>query len=76
MFRILLRDIASPQHAMVKLIGTVGLQSFEDRLLANFCANNGRSSYPARLKPTLHYPKYASGMNDEAVFDEWLENHY
>jgi len=24
----------------------------------------------------LHYLEYASGMSDEAVLDEWLENPY
>lgn len=70
----LLRDIVSPRHGMVKLADVIDRQSFEDGLSANFCADNGRPSCPVRLMVALHYLKYASGMNDEAVLDEWLEN--
>ena len=56
---------------------------FHDRLTIRshglhdcFCADNGRPSCPVRLMVALHYLKYASGMSDEAVLDEWLENPY
>ena len=42
----------------------------------SFCADDGRSSCSVRLTVALHYLKYASGMSDEAVLDEWLENPY
>lgn len=76
LFNPLLRDIVSPRHAMVKLADAIDWQSFEDGLSASFCANNGRPSCPVRLMVALHYLKYASGMSDEAVLDEWLENPY
>ena len=76
LFKPLLRDIVSPHHAMVKLADAIDWQSFEDGLSASFCANNGRPSCPVRLMVALHYLKYASGMSDEAVLDEWLENPY
>lgn len=61
---------------MVKLADAIDWQSFEDGLSASFCADNGRPSCPVRLMVALHYLKYASGMSDEAVLDEWLENPY
>ena len=76
LFKPLLRDIVSPRHAMVKLADAIDWQSFEDGLSASFCADNGRPSCPVRLMVALHYLKYASGMSDEAVLDEWLENPY
>lgn len=76
LFKPLLRDIVSPYHAMVKLADAIDWQSFEDGLSASFCADNGRPSCPVRLMVALHYLKYASGMSDEAVLDEWLENPY
>ncbi|OQA86892.1 MAG: hypothetical protein BWY31_01109 [Lentisphaerae bacterium ADurb.Bin242] len=76
LFKPLLRDIVSPHHAMVKLADTIDWRSFEDGLEECFCADNGRPSCPVRLMVALHYLKYASGMSDEAVLDEWLENPY
>lgn len=76
LFNPLSRDIVSPHHAMVKLADAIDWQSFEDGLSASFCADNGRPSCPVRLMVALHYLKYASGMSDEAVLDEWLENPY
>ena len=76
LFKPLLRDIVSPYHAMVKLADAIDWKSFEDGLSASFCADNGRPSCPVRLMVALHYLKYASGMSDEAVLDEWLENPY
>ena len=76
LFKPLLRDIVSPRHAMVKLADAIDWQSFEDGLSGSFCADNGRPSCPVRLMVALHYLKYASGMSDEAVLDEWLENPY
>ena len=72
LFKPLLRDIVSPHHAMVKLADAIDWKSFEDGLSASFCADNGRPSCPVRLMVALHYLKYASGMSDEAVLDEWL----
>jgi len=76
LFKPLLRDIVSPRHAMVKLADAIDWQSFEDGLEDCFCADNGRPSCPVRLMVGLHYLKYASGMSDGAVLDEWLENPY
>ncbi len=76
LFKPLLRDIVSPRHAMVKLADAIDWQSFEAGLSEYFCADNGRPSCPVRLMVDLHYLKYASGMSDEAVLDEWLENPY
>ena len=76
LFKPLLRDIVSKRHAMVKLANAIDWQSFEDGLHDCFCADNGRPSCPVRLMVALHYLKYASGMSDEAVLDEWLENPY
>ena len=76
LFKPLLRDIVSKRHAMVKLADAIDWQSFEDGLHDCFCADNGRPSCPVRLMVALHYLKYASGMSDEAVLDEWLENPY
>ncbi|WP_176014048.1 transposase [Victivallis sp. Marseille-Q1083] len=76
LFKPLLRDIVSLRHAMVKLANAIDLQSFKDGLAASFCVKNGRPSCPVRLMVALHYLKYASGMSDEAVLDEWLENLY
>lgn len=76
LFKPLLRDIVSPRHAMVKLADAIDWQSFEDGLQASFCVDNGRPSCPVRLMVGLHYLKYAGGMSDEAVLDEWLENPY
>lgn len=76
LFKPFLRDIVSPRHAMVKLADSIDWQSFEDGLSACFCADNGRPSCPVRLMVALQYLKYASGMSDEAVLDEWLENPY
>lgn len=76
LFKPLLRDIVSPRHAMVKLADAIDWKSFEDGLSGSFCADNGRPSCPVRLMVALHYLKYASGMSDEAVLDEWLENPY
>ena len=76
LFKPLLRDFVSPYHAMVKLADAIDWKSFEDGLSASFCADNGRPSCPVRLMVALHYLKYASGMSDEAVLDEWLENPY
>jgi transposase IS4 family protein len=61
---------------MVKLADAIDWQSFEDGLRECFCANNGRPSCSVRLMVALHYLKYASGMSDEAVLAEWLENPY
>ena len=76
LFKPLLVDIVSRRHAMVKLADAIDWQSFEDGLQECFCADNGRSSCSVRLMVALHYLKYASGMSDEAVLDEWLENPY
>jgi IS5 family transposase len=76
LFKPLLRDIVSPRHAMVKLADTIGWQSFDDGLSECFCADNGRPSCPVKLMVALSYLKYASGMSDEAVLDEWLETPY
>ncbi len=76
LFKPLLRDIVSPRHAMVKLADAIDWKSFEDGLQEYFCADNGRPSCPVRLMVALHYLKSASGMSDEAVLDEWLENPY
>ena len=61
---------------MVKLTDAIDWQSFEDGLRECFCANNGHPSCSVRLMVALHYLKYASGMSDEAVLAEWLENPY
>jgi len=76
LFKPLLRDIVSSRHAMVKLADAIDWKSFEDGLSECFCSDNGRPSCPVRLMVALHYLKYASGMSDEAVLDEWLENPY
>lgn len=76
LFKSLLVDIVSRRHAMVKLADAIDWQSFEDGLQECFCADNGRPSCSVRLMVALHYLKYASGMSDEAVLDEWLENPY
>ncbi len=76
LFKPLLRDIVSPRHAMVKLADAIDWQSFDDGLQECFCADNGRPSSPVRLMVGLHYLKYASGMSDDAVLEEWLENPY
>lgn len=76
LFKPLLRDIVSSQHALVKLADAIDWKSFEDGLQSCFCADNGRPSCPVRLMVGLHYLKYAGGMSDEAVLDEWLENPY
>ena len=76
LFKPLLRDIVSKRHAMVKLADAIDWKSSEDGLQECFCADNGRPSSPVRLMVALHYLKYASGMSDEAVLDEWLENPY
>ncbi len=74
LFQPLLRDIVSPRHTMVELADAMDRQSFEDGLSGSSCADNGRPSCPVRLMVALHTLKYASGMSDEAVLDEWLEN--
>lgn len=76
LFKPLLRDIVSSRHAMVKLADAIDWKSFEDGLSECFCSDNGRPSCPVRLMVALHYLKYASGMSDEAVLDEWVENPY
>lgn len=76
LFKPFLRDIVSPRHPMVKLADSIDWQSFEEGLEDCFCADNGRPSCPVRLMVALQYLKYASGMSDESVLDEWLENPY
>ncbi len=76
LFKALLLDIVSKRHAMVKLADAIDWKSFEDGLSEFFCADNGRPSCSVRLMVALHYLKYASGMSDEAVLNEWLENPY
>lgn len=76
LFKPLLRDIVSARHSMVKLADAIDWQSFEEGLASSFCGDNGRPSCPVRLMVGLHYLKYASGMSDDGVLDEWLENPY
>lgn len=76
LFKPLLRDIVSSNHAMVRLADAIDWKSFEDGLDECFCSDNGRPSCSVRLMVGLHYLKYASGMSDESVLAEWLENPY
>lgn len=75
-FKPLLRDIVDPGHPMVRLADAIDWKSFEDGLAGAFCENNGRPSAPVRLMVALQYLKFAAGLSDDAVLEQWLENPY
>jgi len=76
MLKVLLKDIVSDGHPLVKLGDMVDWAVFEEKLALSFCEDNGRPGLPVRLMVGLHYLKYTYSLSDEAVVEEWVENPY
>jgi len=62
--KVLLKDIVSDRHPLVKLADMVGWNVFEERLSPTFCEDNGRPGLPVRLMVGLHYLKYTYSLSD------------
>jgi transposase, IS5 family len=76
LLKVMLKDIVSDRHPLVKLADMVDWNVFEEKLTPTFCDDNGRPGLPVRLMVGLHYLKYTYGLSDEAVVEGWIENPY
>ena len=76
LIKVLLKDIISDDHPLVKLAGMVEWEVFEEKLGPTFCEDNGRPGLPVRMMVGLHYLKYTYSLSDEAVVEGWVENPY
>lgn len=76
LIKVLLKDIISDDHPLVKLGDLVEWEVFEEKLGPTFCEDNGRPGLPIRMMVGLHYLKYTYSLSDEAVVEGWVENPY
>src|SRR4029434_552659 len=76
LFRVELRALVDPAHALVKLADTVAWPRLEESFGVLFCDDNGRPALSTRLLIALHYLKYAYDLSDEDVVGGWVENPY
>lgn len=76
LFRVELRSLVDPDHALVKLADTVAWARLEEVFGALFCEDNGRPAHPTRLLVALHYLKYSYDLSDAEVVAGWVENPY
>jgi len=76
LIKVLLKDIISDAHPLVKLADLVEWEVFEEKLGPTFCEDNGRPGLSIRLMVGLHYLKYTYSLSDEAVVEGWVENPY
>jgi transposase, IS5 family len=76
MFKVMLKEIISEDHALAKLADMVEWEVFEEKLGPTFSEESGRPGLPVRLMVGLHYLKYTYSLSDEAVVEGWVENPY
>ena len=76
LFKVMPRDIVSPEHGLVRLGNALDWGRFEEALAPVYCADNGRPSIPVRTMVGLALLKDMFGLSDQEVLDNWCKDPY
>ena len=76
LFGTALGSILDPNNRWVKLSNKMPWTKIEGELSVYFCKDNGRPCLPIRRMVGLLLIKQLKNLSDEAVVEEWQEQHY
>lgn len=76
LFKARLDQIVDPDHALVRLSGSIDWRFLEDRFGAVYDDDPGRPPLPTRLMVGLAILKHMHDLSDEGLCERWVENPY
>ena len=76
LFTIPLKDLLNPKNSLYQLAEKIPWKVFEKEFSKHYAKEFGRPAKPIRLMVSLLILKQLSGLGDETVVDQWVQNPY
>ncbi|MCK4823074.1 IS5 family transposase [bacterium] len=76
LFSIPLKEMLNPKNGLFQLAEKIPWEEFEKEFTILYTKNFGRPAKPIRLMVSLLMLKQLSGLGDETVVEQWLQNPY
>ena len=76
LFNTPLKEMLNPKNGLYKLADMIPWEEFEKEFAIHYTKNFGRPAKPIRLMVSLLILKQLSGLGDETVVEQWLQNPY
>jgi len=75
-FNTPLKEMLNPKNGLYQLAEKIPWEEFEKEFAIHYTKNFGRPAKPIRLMVSLLMLKQLSGLGDETVVEQWLQNPY
>ena len=76
LFNTPLKEMLNPKNGLFQLAEKIPWEEFEKEFTILYTKNFGRPAKPIRLMVSLLMLKQLSGLGDETVVEQWLQNPY
>jgi len=76
LFNTPLKEMLNPKNGLYQLADMIPWEEFEKEFAIHYTKNFGRPAKPIRLMVSLLMLKQLSGLGDETVVEQWLQNPY
>ncbi len=76
LFNTPLKEMLNPNNGLYQLADKIPWEEFEKEFAIHYTKNFGRPAKPIRLMVSLLILKQLSGLGDETVVEQWLQNPY
>jgi len=76
LFSTPLKEMLNPRNGLYQLANKIPWEEFEEEFAVHYTKNFGRPAKPIRLMISLLMLKQLSGLGDETVVEQWLQNPY
>jgi IS5 family transposase len=76
LFNTPLKEMLNPKNGLFQLAEKIPWEEFENEFTILYTKNFGRPAKPIRLMVSLLMLKQLSGLGDETVVEQWLQNPY
>jgi IS5 family transposase len=76
LFNTPLKEMLNPKNGLFQLAEKIPWEEFEKEFANHYTKNFGRPAKPIRLMLSLLMLKQLSGLGDETVVEQWLQNPY
>src|SRR4030042_3812708 len=76
LFNTPLKEMLNPKNGLYQLAKQIPWEEFEKEFAVHYTKNFGRPAKPIRLMVSLLMLKQLSGLGDETVVEQWLQNPY
>lgn len=76
LFNTPLKEMLNPRNGLYQIAEKIPWEEFEKEFAVYYTKNFGRPAKPIRLMVSLLMLKQLSGLGDETVVEQWLQNPY